>query len=309
VTAIPRCQVMPQAGHHVVFQVDGREVLRWHAGTAYPRPYFFPVVGPSGASITRMGHPGAPSHDHHQSLWFAHHKVLGMDFWGNASGTRIRQSQWFAYEDRDDECRMAVELIWLDGHDPAPLLKQELICCVRPQMARNEFTIELHSRFVPVSQSLEFQQTNFGCLAVRMAKSISGFFGGGRITSSEGRVEERNVFGRGATWMDYSGENGVRNDSVTEGLTYIDHPSNPGQPTGWHVREDGWMCASPTMNSSIVTSQKAPLTLRYLLLVHSGPVDADRNNALHTEFADRPALSVGKPSQSHTAWEIRRAGG
>ena len=47
--------------------------------------------------LTRMGHPGAPDHDHHQSIWFAHHKVMGIDFWGNASGAVIRQLQWLAY--------------------------------------------------------------------------------------------------------------------------------------------------------------------------------------------------------------------
>ncbi len=28
-----------------------------------------------------------------------HHKVLGIDFWGNASGAVIRQLQWLAYDD------------------------------------------------------------------------------------------------------------------------------------------------------------------------------------------------------------------
>ncbi len=82
----PRCQIIPLASHQVSFQIDDREVLRWHAGTDYPRPFFFPVIGPSGAMLTRMGHPGAPDHDHHQSIWFAHQKVMGIDFWGNASG-------------------------------------------------------------------------------------------------------------------------------------------------------------------------------------------------------------------------------
>ena len=75
---IPRCQIVPLAGHQVSLQIDGGERLRWHFGDAYPRPYFFPLVGPVGQSLTRMGHPGAPNHDHHQSIWFAHDKVLGI---------------------------------------------------------------------------------------------------------------------------------------------------------------------------------------------------------------------------------------
>ncbi|MDA1231849.1 MAG: PmoA family protein, partial [Planctomycetota bacterium] len=69
-----RCQIVPLVSHQVSFQIDDREVLRWNSGLDYPRPFFFPVVSPSGAMLTRMGHPGAPDHGHHQSVWFAHHK-------------------------------------------------------------------------------------------------------------------------------------------------------------------------------------------------------------------------------------------
>ena len=75
----PRCQIVPLAAHQVSIQIDGEEKLRWNAGRDYPRPFFFPFNGPSGHSLTRMGHPGAPNHDHHQSVWFAHNKVLGIE--------------------------------------------------------------------------------------------------------------------------------------------------------------------------------------------------------------------------------------
>ena len=58
-----RCEVVPLAGHQVSFRIDGVEKFRWHYGAEYPRPFFFPFNGPSGESITRMGHPGAPDHD------------------------------------------------------------------------------------------------------------------------------------------------------------------------------------------------------------------------------------------------------
>ena len=302
---IPRCQIIPLATHQVSFQIENREVLRWNAGTDYPRPFFFPVVAPSGALLTRMGHPGAPDHDHHQSIWFAHHKVTGIDFWGNASGAMIRQLQWLAYDDGEDACCMAVELGWIDGHDPAPLLRQELICEVRPLNETNEFTIELQSRFMPMSTSLEFGQTNFGFLAVRVAKSVSAVFGGGVLIGSEGTQSERNLFEKSARWISYSGETS-RHFTRIEGITYFDHPSNPGQPTGWHVRDDGWLCASPCMKDAITTTKEAPLTLRYLLHVHSGAVRQDRADSIHSEFAVRKPLSVIKGTLPHTRWQVMR---
>jgi hypothetical protein len=302
---LPRCQIIPLASHQVSFQVDDREVLRWNAGSDYPRPFFFPVMAPSGAMLTRMGHPGAPDHDHHQSVWFAHHKVLGIDFWGNASGAQIRQLQWLAYDDGDDSCRMAVELGWFDGHDPAPLLKQQLICEVRPLAEQNEFTLELQSHFVPVSESLEFEKTNFGFLAVRVAKSISAVFGGGVLTGSEGAQTEKNLFEHSARWIDYSGPTNREGNQI-EGITYFDHPSNPGQPTTWHVRDDGWLCASPCMKSPIVTTTQNPLSLRYLLHIHSGAISPEQANALHTDFTARPAMTVVKEIKPHTRMQVDR---
>ena len=62
------------------------------------------ALGPaSGESLTRMGHPGAPDHDHHRSIWFAHEKVSGVNFWTDLTTAKIRQKQWLAYEDGDGE--------------------------------------------------------------------------------------------------------------------------------------------------------------------------------------------------------------
>ncbi len=183
---MPRCEVYPVASHAASFQIDGHERLRWYFGTDYPRPFFHPLVGPSGSSLTRIGHPGAPNHDHHLSIWFAHHKVTGVDFWGMDSLACVRQKEWLVYDAAADGASMAVRLQWFDGHDPQPLLEQQLIVQVRPGEER-ETLVELQTTLTPVADRLEFGRTNFGFLAVRVAKSISEFFGGGRLTDSEGR--------------------------------------------------------------------------------------------------------------------------
>ncbi|HAY79257.1 MAG TPA: hypothetical protein DCY79_05560, partial [Planctomycetaceae bacterium] len=126
-----RCQVIPLAGQQVAFQIDGIEKTRWHFGTSYPRPFFFPFRGPSGASLTRMGHPGAPNHDHHRSVWFAHAKINGHDFWSDNTQCRIRQKAWLAYHDGPDEAIMAASLAWLDP-DGSELLTQELVSAILP---------------------------------------------------------------------------------------------------------------------------------------------------------------------------------
>jgi hypothetical protein len=304
---VPRCEVIPIADHQASFQIDGTERLRWNFGTSYPRPFFYPLIGPSGSPLTRMGHPGAANHDHHQSIWFAHNNVLGIDFWGYSSKAEIRQQEWLVYQDGDNEAIMAAKLGWYDGHDPKELLVQELIAVVRPGEP-GETLLEIQTSFQPTAASLEFGQTNFGFFAVRVAKGISAHFGGGKLTSSEGATGEPAIFGKTARWMDYSGHVAASQQqkriTVIEGITYFDHPSNPSYPSGWHVRDDGWMCASPCMKQPIVTTRERPLKLRYLLHTHAGPVDLVRANSMAERFNTFPEYIVRKSMQKHHDHEV-----
>ena len=162
---------------------------------------------------------------------------------------------------------MAVRLGWYDGHDPKPLLEQILVAAVRPGPEGETF-LELQSNFTPLSESIEFGKTNFGFLAVRVAKSISEHFGDGRLKNSEGATGEPAIFGRPAKWMDYSGTVVDANETdgqaaVVEGITYFDHPANPGHPTHWHVREDGWMGAAVCLAQPIETKKSSPLAKKF----------------------------------------------
>lgn len=301
----PRNQLEPLPDHQVAFQVEGNERLRWHFGTSYPRPFFFPLLGPSGVSLTRMGHPGASNHDHHRSVWFAHAKVLGIDFWSDRTRARIRQKRWLAYEDGEEEAIVGSLLGWYDGHDPKELLEQELIASMRPGPEGETF-LELQSTFRPRAESLEFGKTNFGFLAVRVAKHISAYFGGGQLTSSEGKKGEPAIFGQRAKWMDYTGPGNRGKESDREGITYFDHPKNPDYPSYWHVREDGWMGASVCFKGPVNTTRKSPLVLRYLLHVHRGDIDADRANLLARAFAIKPPFEVVPARVKHRQLTIRR---
>lgn len=315
--SIPHCEVVPLADEQVSLRIGGRERLRWHYSARYPRPFFFPFIGPAGSELTRMGHPGAPDHEHHRSIFFGHHAVLGIGFWNDNTEARIRQKQWLSYRDGDDEAVMAVSTGWYDGHDPRELLEQTLVASVRPA-AEGETLVELQSTFKPTSDSLEFGKTNFGFLAVRVAKGLSAHFGGGRLTSSEGLVGEPSIFGTRARWMDYSGSVEQRmprpageaapRTSVDNGITYFDHPSNPGHPTHWHVRDDGWMGASVCMHGALNVTRQQPLVLRYLLHAHEGLLDAERADEQFASFADSPAYEVVEATAKHQHFEVRRTG-
>lgn len=305
-----RCEVVPLPGRQASFCIDGVEKLRWHYGDENPRPFFFPLNGPSGVPLTRMGHPGAPDHDHHLSVWFAHNDVDGVNFWADFSDARIRQAQWYAYRDGDDEAVMASLLRWHNG-DGVALLEQELVAALLP-LPNDEHAVEFQLRFTPAPnvETVTLRKTNFGILAVRVAKSISAHFGGGELTNSEGQRGEPNIFGKPARWMDYSGPvvvgQGKDRRTVTEGVTYFDHPANPHYPAHWHVRDDGWMTASLCFTEGIAITRDKPLTVRYLLHAHSGPYDENKAKAIQEQFAQRPGFRVGKATARNFQFEVQR---
>ncbi|HUF62086.1 MAG TPA: PmoA family protein [Verrucomicrobiales bacterium] len=297
----PRCRLTPEPEHQTAFELAGKATARWHFGPQYPRPFFFPFAGPCGASLTRLGHPGAPDHDHHRSIWFGHHDVAGVDFWSENTEGRIRQKHWLCYEDGEAQCVMAVRLGWFAGEPVRELMEQTLVAVARPREA-GEHTLELQSTFRPVAGPALLGRTNFGFLAVRVAKSISEFFGDGRLTDSEGRSTEADIFGKRACWVDYSGPVA---DGVVEGVTYFDHPQNPGAPTHWHVREDGWMGASFCMKEGWSLEPEQPLKLRYLLHAHSGRMDKDNAAALLADFTAAPFYDVVPAETKHRQFELR----
>lgn len=308
---MPAHTVTPLPGHQAAFALDHRERMRWHFGEDYPRPFFFPFTGPSGADLTRMGHPGAENHDHHQSIWFAHKDVNGHDFWSNGTGTKIRQKNWLVYEDGDTQAAMASLLGWYAA-DGVEQMEQQVVAALSPDSAGGMF-LDLQLTFrAPKDREVLFGQTNFGFLAVRAAKSLSVHFGGGEITNSEGLVGEAAIFGQFARWMDYSGpvtalDGSGKPMTGTEGITYFDHPSNHGSPVHWHVRSDGWMGASPGMHAALGIDAGKNLTFRYLLHAHGGGADAEQSNILWQAFAGSPAYVVEKSTGKHRQWDLRRA--
>lgn len=251
-----------------------------------------------------MGHPGAPNHDHHRSLWFAHNDLMGVDFWSENTPARIVQKQWYAIQEQDEFATIGLELHWLDGHDPQAIARQNVFITLRAN--EDTWSLELQSDFLGGGQGVAFRKSNFGILGLRVAKSLSSVFGAGTMTGSSGDVGEKSLFGKANRWVDITGpielkENGQH---TVEGLALIDHRDNPGHPAKWHVRDDGWMGPSLSRDQDIPLDSPLPLTIRYLLCAHSGPVDAAAVGRWADEFDTRPAWSVSKGTQPHFQWDL-----
>ena len=310
--AVPRFDVTPWPDASIGLTDQGREQVRWHFDPDAPRPFFFPFRSPSGGLLTRMGHPGAENHDHHRSIWFAHHDVDGHSFWQDESRCTIRQDFWMVQNPGDDEGVLAVRLSWLDPQG-VPLVRQDLVAALRAEGSGGH-ALEIQASFLPADgrEEVTLGKTNFGLLAVRVARSVSDYFGGGTITNSAGLVGEPAIFGTRAAWVDYSGPvtsgRGETRRTDTAGITFHDHPANPRYPSHWHVRADGWMGASFCFEEPWHLSAANPLTLRYLLYAHRGPADEAPLSDVHASFSHRPGWTIrpAAAGEPHRQWVVER---
>jgi hypothetical protein len=292
--AVPRVQAVPQADEQVSFQVDGVEWARYHYGKELRRPFIFPLIGPSGRSVTRMGHPhDADSHSHHNSVWISHESVNGISFWGDRGKGRIVQQKFEGMEDGDDHAAVATLNHWIDESTPDKpkvLIKERRITRVQP-MDKGEFLLTLDLQIEAAADEVTFGKTPFGLVGVRMAKTIGVNDGGGTIRNSEGAVDEKEVFWKPARWCDYSGP--ITNSAI-EGITLMDHPSNPNHPCTFHVRNDGWMGACFTFDAPRTLKKGETVALRYGLWVHSGMPGKERVEEVWKSFASSKREEVKK---------------
>jgi hypothetical protein len=93
--------------------------------------------------------------------------------------------------------------------------------------------------------------------------------------------------------VDYSGA--IVSNTV-EGITFLDHPSNPNHPSYFHVRNDGWMGSSISFDGPLVIETNKPLQLRYGFYVHAGLQETNTLERKWLEFSRtaRPDLSRPK---------------
>jgi hypothetical protein len=279
---VPAMQVLPLPYDQASFQHVGEELTRFHFGPTLKRPCLYPVVGPEGRSLTRMGHPRDPvTHSHHNSVWISHQDVGGVNFWEDGGKSQIVCRRVERYEDGPESAWLVTLNAWKDG-DGKVLMNERRKVEVQ-WLGDGQYLILLDLQWEPPNnEPLILGQTAFGPMAVRMAKTIGIRDGGGRLLNSEGRQGEPEMFRKPARWVDYSGP---VTDRSTGGITLMDHPVNPSHPTPFHVRADGWMGVSLTFAAPITIEPGKPLRLRYGLWVHPGVPDRTQVDAQWGPFS------------------------
>jgi hypothetical protein len=292
---VPQMQVVPLPDHQVSFQRDGVEIARYHFGTDGFRPFVFPVIGPSGRALTRMGHPHDPeTHSHHNSVWLSHQFVNGVNFWADNNGRIVQQriEELADGPDHPDTASIQTLNAWMDK-DGKPLINEHRRTSAQA-LENGEWVLVIDSQLEAAEGTVTLGQSPFGLIGVRMAKTIGVNDGGGTIRNSEGGVDEKGCFRLPARWVDYSGPVAA---GVTEGITLMDHPGNPHHPEVFHVRNDGWMGVALTYQGALQIEPGKPLVVRYGLYIHSGMPPPEALQMRWETFAGVPLSPLTKTKE------------
>jgi hypothetical protein len=116
---------------------------------------------------------------------------------------------------------------------------------------------------------VHIKKTNHSLFSARMAADLS-VKNGGTMINAEGVQSEKGTFGKASPWIDYYGKRG----EIIEGLTIMQHPSNPWYPSPWFSRDYGFMSPTPMYwpenGEETFMGKGTILLLRYRILVHAG---------------------------------------
>jgi hypothetical protein len=295
--------------NQIEIRIDGRPFTTYYFDPAVAKPYLMPIRTASGAVITRgfpvtndasAGDPRASSFEPHQRpLYFGHGNVDGLDFWGEQAFDKY-------YSDHDNQAY---------GH--AVLKNIEDVSTIRDSARiRASFTLNTpHERVIgQETQSFTFRgddrtrtidcefvlsatagpltigDTKEGTFGIRLGQELSAPLG--HMINSQGEEGEKQIWGKPADWVDYSGT--ISGQKV--GIAVFDSPRSFRHPTTWHARGYGLFAANPfglreftrdpQKDGSWTIPAGKSLTFRYRVLVHEGEFGPNEINAAYRRYAD-----------------------
>ncbi|MCU0323876.1 MAG: PmoA family protein [Spirosomaceae bacterium] len=227
-------------------------------------PFFFPVNGPSNASVTSMRNANYP---HHSSLFFGCDKVNGGNYWqeGLERG-QIVSVRADILESGSEKVVIENECIWRRPNAVSPIkdIRRITITSTSKELYQIDFDITLETLIDVV-----IEKTNHSLFSGRMDADLA-VINGGTMINSNGEKGEKETFGKRASWIDFYGKRGEK----TEGMAILQHPSNQWYPAPWFTRDYGFFSPTPMYwpaNDKEITLKKGQvIQLRYRVLVHSG---------------------------------------
>jgi hypothetical protein len=286
----------------IVINIDGKLFTKYVTKGEGGKPYFWPVIGPTGKRMTRAYPMGdvegeRQDHVHHRSIWFGHDHINDSNTWHETAtfteqykkkpeqmaerlktlGSTVNRKIVTA-TGKVDRAILELETDYLDSDGKRMCQDtRQFVFHVDPKTGSRLIDVELI--FKGTEESVTFHDAKDAGFSVRVAHPICVAADvGGTIINSNGEIDG-DAWAKRAAWCDFNGPV----DGETLGVAILNHPSSFRYPTPWHARTYGLFTANPFGTKSLNKSAEdgtfslkkgETMTLRYRIILHQGNAKA-----------------------------------
>jgi len=289
-------------GEKIDIEIGGSFFTSYYFGDVI-RPYFHPVIGPTGKSVTR-GFPMVDGvagenrdHHHHRAIYVAHGEVNDVDNWSEGANCgRIAHRSFADVTSGPVYGRIVDKLEWVSKEGKV-VLKETREMKFYNTSPEKIVDVTLNFKALDDEDCLFGDTKEGGLMSLRVAGTMK-VSSGGKMENSFGGINEGDIWGKRAHWCDYSGPV----DGEWVGVTLMDGQKNLRHPTHWHARDYGLMTANPFGISNF--ERKPPKTGDYLLpageelvfqyriYIHKGDAQEAKASEKYNNFVNPPKVEV-----------------
>jgi hypothetical protein len=275
----------------------GETVLwQYNYGRDEPKPHFHPLGLPDGTVLT-----GLRPKDHiwHLAGWFSWKFVNGLNYWesdrkgkspGRTEVVGVRPATG-----EDFSTTIELDVSYHPWGRPSVLTEKRRIR-ISPPGKDGGYHIDWTGTFTAGKGDVVIDRTpipgqkggkpwgGYAGLSIRMAPGTRGW----TFLDSEGRSysvgkKAETTHGRAARWIDCSGKT---KSGAVGGVAMFDHPRNIRHPSKWSVFPNmPYFSPAVIFDGPHTIPAAKSLTLRYRIVVHTGPGEKDKLEKLWRAFA------------------------
>jgi hypothetical protein len=247
------------------------------------------------------GDPKASSFEPHQRpLYFAHGNINGLNFWAESAferyyGDHSRQAYGHLINPKIEEIHSAaasgsVKASFSLADPNGRIIGSQTEAFVfsggdRRRVIDGTFVLLATNGPMTLGDSKE------GTFGIRLGPELSAPLG--RMLNSHGEEGEKNIWGKPADWVSFSGEISGRK----VGIVVFDHPASFRHPTTWHARGYGLLAANPfglreftddpAKDGRWTIPEGKSLEFKYRVLIYDGEMSRAEVDAAYSQYAEQ----------------------
>ncbi|MCL2104454.1 MAG: PmoA family protein [Kiritimatiellaeota bacterium] len=273
-------------GSRIDVTVDGDFFTSYRFSAEEKYPFFFPVNGPSGASVTSMRNGTFP---HHSSLFFGCDMVNGGNYWQEGLNRGQIVSEGAAVAETGKRVVITETCNWTRPGADQPFRDTRRITISAPSKTVRQIDFDITMEALI---DVEVKKTNHSLFSARMDPDLSVEYGG-TMVNAQGDLAQKGTGAVRSPWIAYYGPRG---NGKGEGLAILQHPSNPWYPAQWLTRDYGFISPTPFQwppdDNSITIKKGETWAMRYRVLVFGGDPKEAQVGERFAEYAQLPPVRL-----------------